>query len=257
MKALSLALAAVLLCQSASLAFATPARQTNPQETLVRLTNKEVMEMVRSGLSADVIVAKIKRSRCNFDTFPGVLAEMKRNGVPEAVILAMIEAPYGAPSQTTTPTRTDTPSRSESSETSTTDETNRVPTRQRYVPQSDPRMRSGSRVYIVPMEGNLHGFIAAEIMKKKLPVTIVTEEATADFIIVGSSLKGDNRWYHSAFGTGQDKNEGNIQVVSVANRSVIWAGEAGDRSLWWGTLARGGQRKIAGRLVSKLKSDLF
>ncbi|MEJ7576443.1 MAG: hypothetical protein WKF74_05525 [Pyrinomonadaceae bacterium] len=103
MKALSLAFTAVLLCQSASLVFATPARQTNPQETLVRLTNKEVMEMVRSGLSADVIVAKIKRSRCNFDTFPGVLAEMKRNGVPETVILAMIEAPYGMPQQTPTP----------------------------------------------------------------------------------------------------------------------------------------------------------
>ena len=213
--------------------------------------------MVRSGLSADVIVAKIKRSRCAFDTFPGVLAEMKRNGAPKTVILAMIEAPYGAPSQATTSTLTDAPSRSEGSETSSIEETNRVPARQRYVPQSDPRLRSGSRVYIVPMEGNLHGFIAAEIMKKKLPVTIVTEEATADFIIVGSSLKGDNRWYHSAFGTGQDKNEGNIQVISAANRSVIWAGEAGHCSLWWGTLSRGGQLKIAGQLVSKLKRDLF
>jgi hypothetical protein len=38
---------------------------------------------------------------------------------------------------------------------------------------------------------------------------------------------------------------------------MIWAGEAGDRSLWWGSLKRGGQRKVADRIVSKMKDDLF
>ena len=52
--------------------------------------------MVKSGLTADVIVAKIKSSRCHFDTFPSVLAELKQRGVPDAVILAMVQSTPGA-----------------------------------------------------------------------------------------------------------------------------------------------------------------
>jgi len=60
------------------------------------LVNKDVVDMVKSGLTADVIVAKIKSSRCHFDTFPSVLAELKQRGVPDAVILAMVQSPPGA-----------------------------------------------------------------------------------------------------------------------------------------------------------------
>ncbi|CAN5548573.1 hypothetical protein BH20ACI3_BH20ACI3_38890 [soil metagenome] len=53
--------------------------------------------MVTAGLSSEVIMAKIKVSRCNFDTDPSVLAELKHRGVPDDVLLAMVEAPDGAP----------------------------------------------------------------------------------------------------------------------------------------------------------------
>lgn len=115
----------------------------------------------------------------------------------------------------------------------------------------------GSRIFVAPMEGKLEGFIAAELVKKKLPIVVVIDEKDADYIITGASIKGDDKWFHSVFGTGKDKNEANIQVVSVKERAIIWAGEAGDRSLWWGSMKRGGQRRVADRLVDKLKSDLF
>ncbi len=38
---------------------------------------------------------------------------------------------------------------------------------------------------------------------------------------------------------------------------MVWAGEAGDRSMWYGSWKRGGERKIADRIVSKMKKDLF
>jgi hypothetical protein len=66
-------------------------------ETLPRLTNKEVLEMVSASISPEVIIAKIKVSRCNFDTDPSILAELKHKGVTNEVMKAMIEAPYGAP----------------------------------------------------------------------------------------------------------------------------------------------------------------
>jgi hypothetical protein len=39
-------------------------------------------------------------------------------------------------------------------------------------------------------------------------------------------------------------------------KTLLWSDEAGDRSLWFGALKRGGQRKVADRLVSKLKKAL-
>jgi hypothetical protein len=114
----------------------------------------------------------------------------------------------------------------------------------------------GSKVFIASMDGNLHGFIAPEIIKKKLPVVVVTDEKDADYILTGASIKADDKWYHSVFG-GKDKNEGNVSLVSVKDKQIVWAGEAGDRSLWWGGIRRGGQRKVADRIVKQMKKDLF
>lgn len=118
------------------------------------------------------------------------------------------------------------------------------------------KVPAGSKLYIAPMEGNLHPFIAAEILKKKLPLVVVTEDKDADFILTGASIRGDDRWFHTVFG-GKDKNEGSVQLISVKDKTMVWAGEAGDRSLMWGGFRRGGQRKVADRIVSKMKDDLF
>jgi hypothetical protein len=122
--------------------------------------------------------------------------------------------------------------------------------------EAQQKVPPGSKLFIAPMEGNLHPFIAAEIIKKKIPVVVVTDEKDAEFILAGASIKGDDKWYHTVFG-GKDKNEGSVQLLSVKDKTMIWAGEAGDRSLWWGNLKRGGQRKVADRIVSKMKDQLF
>lgn len=115
---------------------------------------------------------------------------------------------------------------------------------------------AGSKVFITPMEGDLDGFIAPEIIKQKLPVSVVLNEADADFVLVGGSIKADDKWYNVAFG-GKDKNEGNVRLLDVKSKSMIWAGEAGDRSLMYGSLRRGGQRKVAERIVKQMKKDCF
>lgn len=73
---------------------------------------------------------------------------------------------------------------------------------------------------------------------------------------MGASQKADDHWYNVVFG-GKDKNEGNVRLLSVKDKVVVWAGEAGDRSLWWGNLRRGGQRKVADRIIQQMKKDLF
>lgn len=73
------------------------AQAQNSAEDLPRLTNREILEMTKAGLSSDVIISKIKVSRCNFDTDPTQLVELKTKGVANEVLRAMIEAPYGDP----------------------------------------------------------------------------------------------------------------------------------------------------------------
>ncbi|HEX5873558.1 MAG TPA: hypothetical protein VFY60_02855 [Pyrinomonadaceae bacterium] len=56
--------------------------------------------MVRAKLPTALIIEKINTSNCAFDTFPSVLAEMKYKGVPDEVLMAMVEAPHGRRSLT-------------------------------------------------------------------------------------------------------------------------------------------------------------
>ena len=62
------------------------------QPSATALSNEEVLAMWRAGLSAEIIVAKIKSSPARFDTAPATLQQLKAAGLPEPVILAMLEA---------------------------------------------------------------------------------------------------------------------------------------------------------------------
>lgn len=91
-KAISLTLVLVL----ATLAVANPGFQqpTPTQESnQEQLTNKDVLEMLRTGLATEIIVAKIKATPSKFDTTPAALAELKAANVPDAVMVAMVEGP--------------------------------------------------------------------------------------------------------------------------------------------------------------------
>ena len=57
------------------------------------LTNQDVLDMLHSGLSSIVVVAKIKAAQCQFDTTPKALEALKVNRVPDNVVLAMVQAP--------------------------------------------------------------------------------------------------------------------------------------------------------------------
>lgn len=56
------------------------------------LTNSGVIDLVKANLSENIIVTKIKNSKCEFDTSSGGLVKLKESGVADAIITAMIEA---------------------------------------------------------------------------------------------------------------------------------------------------------------------
>lgn len=56
-----------------------------------RLRNGDVINMLQS-LPLEIVIAKVKAGPCHFDTLPDTLKQLKLNGVPDAVILAMVKA---------------------------------------------------------------------------------------------------------------------------------------------------------------------
>jgi hypothetical protein len=88
-----LIIAAVLLLPTPVQTFAqTP--QSRPTHIL---RNRDILEMVRSGIQSHLIIATIMTSHCNFDIFPPVLEDLKRRGVPENVLHFMSVVPNGPP----------------------------------------------------------------------------------------------------------------------------------------------------------------
>jgi hypothetical protein len=63
-----------------------------PKKEDSTMKNAEVVELVKSGLSEGIIVAKIKGSKTEFDTSSTALVKLKESGVSDNLILAMIEA---------------------------------------------------------------------------------------------------------------------------------------------------------------------
>ncbi|HEV2764286.1 MAG TPA: hypothetical protein VGV38_15005 [Pyrinomonadaceae bacterium] len=71
---------------------ATKSVQQSAAAAAAPLRNEDVSKMVGAGLAAEVVVAKIKSSAAAFDTSPEALRRLKEAGVPDAVLLAMVEA---------------------------------------------------------------------------------------------------------------------------------------------------------------------
>ena len=237
---LSVLLALILSLSCVSLAFA--------QDGVMTLKNSDIMTMVRAKLPTALIIEKINTSSCSFDTFPSVLAEMKYKGVPDEILMAMVQAPHGARSKSVVGAEP-----KPSAEIKVAENIGGI------ILSDRKETPYNGRFFVAPMEEGFDGLISALMLERKLPVSIVADENLADFIVVGSTNKGTHKWYDTVFGSGyeRDRNQGSIRVIRVRDKTVIWGAQKGDRSLWWGALKKGGKRKVAERLVNEMKDDLF
>jgi len=91
---------------------AAPSAPKVPEPIVVNsavLTNKDILDLNRIGLQPEILIAKIKSTRCNFDTSPASLQILKAAGLADGVILAMVEAPVGQQTQPLSPATDDPP----------------------------------------------------------------------------------------------------------------------------------------------------
>jgi hypothetical protein len=63
------------------------------QDVHKALTNSDIVNMTKSGMGTKTIILLTQQSRTNFDTSPGALIELKREGVQDEVLNAMLAAP--------------------------------------------------------------------------------------------------------------------------------------------------------------------
>jgi curli biogenesis system outer membrane secretion channel CsgG len=68
----------------------TPQAATEPQAE--RVTNAQVVAMIKAGLPEDVIIASIQGQPSSFDTSPDALIGLKSQGATDALIRAMVAA---------------------------------------------------------------------------------------------------------------------------------------------------------------------
>ena len=120
-------------------------------------------------------------------------------------------------------------------------------------------LRAVKKVFIEKMDNNLDMYIRAEFTKQfKGAVQVVLEAKDADAILAGVSeeQKGTGAKVTGRYLGLHDVATGTISLLDKEGKTILWSGEAGDRNMWVGALARGGQRKVADRLVSKLKKAM-
>jgi len=59
------------------------------------LTNQDVVSMVKAGLAPEIVIATMKSTPCKFDVSPQGLTDLKASGVPDPVILEMVNISGG------------------------------------------------------------------------------------------------------------------------------------------------------------------
>ncbi|HEY3840201.1 MAG TPA: hypothetical protein VGL72_26695 [Bryobacteraceae bacterium] len=115
------------------------------------------------------------------------------------------------------------------------------------------------KVFIDKMANDLDQYLRAEIVKQmKGRLTVVLDRNSADGILTGVDEEehGTGAKITGRYLGLHDIATGSLSLLNKDGTVLLWADEAGDRSLMFSVLRRGGQRKVAERLIRKLKSAL-
>ena len=122
-----------------------------------------------------------------------------------------------------------------------------------------PDLHSIHKVFIDKMPNDLDQYLRAEFTKQlRGKVSVVLDAKDADAILTGVSEeeKGTGAKITGRYLGLHDVATGTVSLLDKEGKVLLWSEEAGDRSLLFGVLKRGGERKVAGRLVGKLKKAM-
>jgi hypothetical protein len=85
------------------------------------------------------------------------------------------------------------------------------------------KIPSGSRIYVAPM-GGFENYVIAGILKKGVPISIVSDRDKADYEIKGSAETEKAGWAKMLFMGSQNSNEqASINVQEIKTGDVVFA----------------------------------
>ena len=128
-----------------------------------------------------------------------------------------------------------------------------------FAQDETPSLRSIRRIYVDKMDNDLDQYIRAEIQKKfRGEIVVVLKADAADAILAGVSehQNGTRAAITGRYFGLHDTATGSVSLLDKTGTTVLWSSEAGDRSILFGSMKRGGPRKVADRLISNLKKAL-
>jgi hypothetical protein len=125
--------------------------------------------------------------------------------------------------------------------------------------QDAQALKSVHKIYIEKMPNDLDQYLRAEIAKQfKGKLIVVLKKEDADGVITGinEEQKGTAAKITGRYLGLHDTVNGTISLLDKTESNILWSDEAGDRNLFFGVLHRGGERKVADRLIGKLKKAM-
>jgi serine/threonine-protein kinase len=123
-----------------------------------------------------------------------------------------------------------------------------------------PRSIRGVRtLFIEAMPNHLDAYIRADIAKE-MPtrLTVVSRREDADAVMTGTSQKhggSGSRLTNGYLGV-KDEFSGTVTITDPGGGRVLWTSEAGDKAVLIGILKRNGPKRVAERLVGKLRKAM-
>jgi hypothetical protein len=125
--------------------------------------------------------------------------------------------------------------------------------------QEMPSLKSIHKIFIEKMPNDLDQYLRAEIAKQfKGRVVVVLKKEDSDGIITGvnEEQKGTAAKVTGRYLGLHDTVNGTISLLDKSESTILWSDEAGDRNLFFGIAHRGGERKVADRLIGKLRKAM-
>ncbi len=94
---------------------------------------------------------------------------------------------------------------------------------EKSITQSQKAIERGSRLYVAPMEGGFDTFIIAALVKKQVPVVVITDRSKADYEMTGISASEKAGWAKMLFmGTDSSREQASIKVVEIKSGEVVY-----------------------------------
>lgn len=91
------------------------------------------------------------------------------------------------------------------------------------VDQSAKSIERGSRVYVAPMEGGFDTFLVAAVVKKQVPMVVVTDRNKADYEITGIAESEKAGWAKMLFmGSEQSRELASVKIVEIKSGEVVY-----------------------------------